>query len=306
MSASQWLWLAALSVLWGGSFFFTGYAVREIDAVTLVFFRVALAALVLLPLVYARGLSLPMLGAAWIPFAVMAILNNVIPFTSMALGQARIESGLASVINATTPVWSVLLLHLFTADERLTWNKFIGVLLGAGGVAILIGPAAFGGLNAQLTGILFLLITTGSYGCAAVWGRRLRGIPPVVTAASQLTASAIVMLPLVLIIDQPFAPGGLLSGTASWPSPTLIGAVVALAVISTACAYLIFFHILSVSGPANAMLVTLLIPISGIALGALFLDETLLPRHFIGFAVIATALIAIDGRLLRSMRPATE
>ncbi|MEO1651864.1 MAG: DMT family transporter, partial [Pseudomonadota bacterium] len=140
----------------------------------------------------------------------------------------------------------------------------------------------------------------------AVWGRRLRGIPPVVTAASQLTASAIVMLPLVLIIDQPFAPGGLLSGTASWPSPTLIGAVVALAVISTACAYLIFFHILSVSGPANAMLVTLLIPISGIALGALFLDETLLPRHFIGFAVIATALIAIDGRLLRSMRPATE
>ncbi|MEO0791638.1 MAG: DMT family transporter, partial [Pseudomonadota bacterium] len=189
MSASQWLWLAALSVLWGGSFFFTGYAVREIDAVTLVFFRVALAALVLLPVVYARGSSLPILGAAWIPFAVMAILNNVIPFTSMALGQARIESGLASVINATTPVWSVLLLHLFTADEKLTWNKFIGVLLGAGGVAILIGPAAFGGLNAQLTGILFLLITTGSYGCAAVWGRRLRGIPPVVTAASQLTAS---------------------------------------------------------------------------------------------------------------------
>ncbi|MEM1306134.1 MAG: DMT family transporter [Pseudomonadota bacterium] len=289
MSVTQWLWLVTLSVLWGGSFFFTGVLVEDLSPLTLVLCRVGLAAAVLVPLVYTRGHALPASVEAWIPFVVISILNNVIPFTAMALGQTYISSGLASVMNATTPIWSVLMLHLFTSDDKLTWNKAIGVGLGAVGVAILIGPDAFDGMTTQVTGILLLCITAISYGCSAVWGRRLKGTPPLVTASSQLVGSTAILIPLVLVIETPTS--------LALPSPATMGAIIGLAVASTAVAYLIFFHVMQVSGPANVMLVTLLIPVSAIALGVVFLNETLLARHIIGALVIGSGLLAIDGRI---------
>lgn len=290
MALSQWGLLAILSVLWGGSFLFVGIAVQELPALTIVLCRVALAAAILTPFVFALGHRLPSTLSAWWPFFVMALLNNVVPFTAIVFGQTQIASGLASVLNATTPVFAVLLAHLLT-DDKMSWNKIAGVLIGVGGVAILMGPAVLGSDKSSLLGMGLILVGALSYGCAGVWGRRLRATPPLVSASAQLICSSLVMAAIAGLVDRPWA--------LPVPSARTICAMIALAALATALAYAIFFRILSVSGPANVMLVTLLIPISGIALGALVLGETVLPRHIIGAAVIASGLLVIDGRLFR-------
>lgn len=291
MSTTQWLWLVALSILWGGAFFFIGVAVDHVPALTLVLARVAIAALVLIPIVYLMGHRLPTTWQGWVPLVGMSLFNNVIPFTAIVSAQATIPSGLASVLNGTTPIWTLLLLRVFTDDHPLTTNKIVGVILGALGVGILMGPDAFTGRDAQVIGVVLMLIATASYGASAVWGRRLSETPPLVSSAGQLIGSTLILLPLVLIMDQPW--------TLSPPPLSVVAAIVGLAVVSTAVAYLIFFHIITVSGTANVMLVTLLIPVSAIALGITFLDETLLTRHIVGALVIGCGLLAIDGRLFR-------
>ncbi|MEL6872056.1 MAG: DMT family transporter [Pseudomonadota bacterium] len=292
MSNSQWLWLILLSILWGGSFFFVGVAVDDVPPLTLVAARVALAAIVVVPVaVLVLRQSVPMTATAWGAFAGMALFNNIIPFTSITMAQAHIASGLAAVLNATTPLMSLLMLRVFVADQPLTANKIGGVLVGIAGVAILMGPDVFGGLGGQTTGMALMLVATASYGLAAVWGRRLRSTPPTVSAAGQLTCSSLFLIPLALLVEQPLSlpvPG--------WP---VILSIIGLAVLSTAIAYMIFFHILSVSGPTNVMLVTLLVPVSAIALGTLVLGETLLARHIVGAFVIGAGLLVIDGRLFR-------
>ncbi len=288
MALTQWLLLAVLSVLWGGSFLFVGIAVEDLPAFTIVLWRVALAAAILVPVVLAMGFRLPSTVRDWWPFVAMALLNNVIPFSAIALGQQQIASGLASVLNATTPVFAVLLTHLLT-DDKMSWNKLAGVLIGAGGVAILMGPAVFGSDQTSLVGMALVLVGTLSYGFAGVWGRRLRTTPPLVAAACQLVASTCVMAILAGSVDRPWM--------LPMPSTRTIIAMTALASLATALAYVIFFRILAVSGPANVMLVTLLIPISGVALGALVLGETVQQRHIMGAAVIASGLLLIDGRL---------
>jgi len=293
MTVSQWAWLALLSILWGGSFFFVAVAVHSVSTLTLVLCRVGLAALVLLPVVWWSGLSLPRTAVAWLPFAGMALFNNILPFSLISLGQTQIASGLASVLNATTPLWTVLIAHLLTRDEKLTAGRIAGVALGVAGVAILIGPAALEGRTATAFGMACVTAGAISYGIAGVWGRRLRATPPIMSATCQLICSSVALLPIVLLIDQPWLN--------PLPSTSVIAALVALALLSTALAYLVFFHILAISGPANVMLVTLLIPVSSIALGTIVLGEVLLYRHILGALVIATALIVFDGRLLRRL-----
>lgn len=294
MTPSQWLYLILLSVLWGGSFFFVGVAVHDVPALTLVFLRVGLAALFLLPIVLAMGLRLPTSGTAWLPFIVMAVLNNIIPFTLITLGQREIASGLASVINATTPLWTVVIMHLFTADEKLTLNRAVGVATGVAGVAILMGPEAIAGQSSSLFGMACVIGGTISYGFAGLWGRRLKATPPLVTAACQLTASAAILLPAALIIDH--------SWRLAMPAAHIVWSIVGLAVLSTALAYIVFFHIMKVSGPTNAMLVTLLIPVSAVLLGTLVLGETLRLGQIVGAIVIGSALIIFDGRALAWLR----
>lgn len=290
MSLSQWLYLVLLSLLWGGSFFFVGVAVHDVPAFTLVFFRVALAALFLWPIVMIFRLSPPGTLAAWWPFAVMAVLNNIIPFTLITIGQRDIASGLASVINATTPLWTVLIAHGLTTDEKLTSNRLVGVMLGVIGVACLMGPQAIAGETSSVVGMLLVIGATISYGFAGLWGRRLRETPPMMSAACQLTVSSLLLLPVALLLDRMWL--------LPMPASHVVWSIVGLAVLSTAIAYIVFFHILKVSGPTNAMLVTLLIPISAILLGTIVLQETLLPQHFLGAAIIGSALIIFDGRLM--------
>ncbi len=294
MTSAQWLWLVLLSVLWGGAFFFIGVAVHELPPLTIVLARVGLGAVVLWVIVFASARSVPREIGVWGTFAGMALFNNVIPFTAIVAGQQSISSGLASVLNATTPVWAVLLLATLTSDEPLTGRRIAGVVLGALGVAILIGPAALAGETSDLRGMVLVLLATFSYGCSAVWGRRLRGTAPIISATGQLTCSTLLLAPIVFLIDQPWA----------LPAPGLstVAAIVGLAIPGTALAYLVFFHIITVSGTANVMLVTLLIPVSAVALGVAFLGEELLMRHVLGGLVIAAGLVVIDGRVLRLLR----
>lgn len=294
MSRSQWLLLIILSVLWGGSFLFVGIAVKELPPLTIVLVRVGLAALLLVPVVLALGHRLPRTLEAWQPFFVMAILNNVIPFTLITFGQREVASGLASVLNATTPLFTLLIAHWLTTDETLKANKLAGVLMGIAGIAVLLGPEALLGRASSLFGMTLCVAACISYGFAGYWGRRLRQTPPLVSAACQLLCSSLVLAVLASLVERPW--------TLAWPSQRTVFALMGLAALSTSLAYVIFFRILGVSGPTNVMLVTLLIPISGIAFGILLLDETLLWRHIAGALVIGAGLLVIDGRALALLR----
>jgi drug/metabolite transporter (DMT)-like permease len=295
MTARVWLLLVALSILWGGSFFFIGVAVQALPPFTIVAARVGLAMLVLLVVLRVMRIDLPRGGRLWLAFVGLGLLNNVIPFTLFVWAQAQMPSGLASILNATTPISTVLVAHVFTTDEKLTPNRMLGVLLGFAGVAVMLGPDLLAGLGENLLAQGACLLATVSYACAGVYGRRFRqlGVAPMVTAAGQFMISSALMLPLALLAEQPWRlpfPG--------WPA---LAAVIALAVVSTALAYVIYFRIMNAAG-SNVNLVTLLVPVSAILLGVLVLGETLLPRHLIGFAVIALGLAAIDGRLFAPIR----
>ncbi len=289
MSLSQWGLLLLLALLWGGSFLFVGIAVKELPPLTIVLARVALAAILLIPVVYALGHRLPSTIAGWQQFFIMAILNNVIPFTLIVSGQKEIASGLASVLNATTPVFALLVAYGL-AGEPLKTNKLAGVLLGIAGVAVLVGPEAMFGRMSNVIGMVCLLGAACSYGLSGLWGRRLREYPPLVTAAAQLTCSTAMLIPLALLVDQPWA--------LARPSAETVVAIAALAAFSTSLAYVVFFRIMAVSGSTNVMLVTLLIPAFAIPMGAWRLAETLQLRHFLGAAIIALSLLVIDGRIL--------
>jgi drug/metabolite transporter (DMT)-like permease len=295
MTARDWLLLIGLSVLWGGSFFFIGVAVQALPPFTIVASRVGLAMLVLLVVLRAMKIALPGDRRLWLAFLGMGLLNNAIPFTLFVWAQAQVPSGLASILNATTPISTALVAHAFTSDEKLTPNRILGVLLGFTGVAVMLGPDLLSGLGDNLLAQGACLLATLSYACAGVYGRRFRrlGVAPLVTATGQLVVSSALMLPLALLIERPW-----LLPLPGWP---VIAALLGLAVLSTAFAYVIFFRIMGTAG-SNVNLVTLLVPVSAILLGVLVLGETLLPRHLAGFGVIALGLAAIDGRIFTLLR----
>lgn len=292
MHPQDWLLLAFLSILWGGSFFFVGAAERELPPLTIVLARVVFGALMLLPFVRIFGSALPRRAIDWLPFAGMGLLNNVIPFSLFATAMTYIPSGMASVLNATTPLFGVLVLAGF-GEERLVARRIVGVVIGLIGVVILRepGPAASG----QAIGILLCLGAALSYGFSGLWGRRmLKGVPPITSAAGQLVSSSVMMTVIAGAVDRPWTLP--MPGLATWLS--LIG----LAALSTALAYIVFFRILARSGATNVMLVTLLIPVTAILLGWLVLGEPLGPREIAGALVIGSALIAIDGRAFGWLR----
>ena len=295
MTASDWALLAVLSIVWGGSFLFNGVAVRELPPLTIVALRVATAAMALLLVLRLTGVELPRNRQAWAAFLGMSILNNVIPFTLIVWGQSHIASGLASILNATTPLFTVIVAHYLTTDERLTGQKFAGVIVGFVGVAVMIGAAAFVSLDAGILAQLAVLGAALSYGFSGVFGRRFKtmGIPPLATTAGQVIASSAILLPTALIVDRPW--------TLAMPSTGAILSLAALGLVSTAFAYVIFFRLLARAGATNVGLVTFLIPVSAILLGVLILGETLAARHIVGMALIGGGLILIDGRVMSGL-----
>ena len=295
MGPTEWLLLIILSVLWGGSFLFAKIAVTHVPPLVVVWLRVSIAAAILLALLPAFGVKLPRDGRFWRDVAVMGVLNNVLPFTLIFWGQQEIGASLAGILNATTPFFTVLLAHLLTRDERITGAKLAGLVIGIAGVAAMIGPDALNGLAgmglAAVLAQLAMLWAAFSYGCANIFGRRFRDRPPMALAAGQLSMSALIVTPVILATQAPW--------TLPMPPPEAIAAITALAVASTALAYVIFFRILGKAGATNMALVTFLVPASAILLGVLILGESLAPRHLLGLLAIACGLAAIDGRALR-------
>lgn len=291
MTPLEWGMLLALSTVWGGSFFFNGIAVQELPVFTVVVSRVALAAIILLIIMRLRGERLPQDRRVWTAFFAMGLLNNAIPFSLIVWGQQYIASGVASILNASTPLFTVILAHFLTSDERMTRGRFAGILIGFAGVAVMIGLDAVGELGVGILAQLLCLCGAISYAFAGIYGRRFRamGITPMGTATGQVIASSLIMMPLVLVLDRPWA--------LPLPSLTAIGALIGVAAISTALAYVLYFRILATAGATNLLLVTFLIPVGAILLGIAFLGETLLPRHIAGMALIGGGLAAIDGRL---------
>jgi len=294
MGLLEWSLLIALSILWGGSFFFAKVAVAELPPLTLVFCRVGLAAAVLLVLVKFSAQQMPKDRKTWVSFFTMGFLNNLLPFSLIFWGQIHIASGLASILNATTPLFTVILAHQLTADEKMTGNRLSGVLLGLLGVSIMLGPTVFAGFQLNLIAQLAILAAACSYALAGIYGRRFRDQSPLVTAAGQVSATTLMMLPLSIIIDRPW--------TLAVPSSATIGSVIALALLCTALAYLIYFRLLATAGATNLLLVTFLIPVSAILLGTIFIGERLLVNQFGGMVFIGLGLAAIDGRLWQWVR----
>jgi drug/metabolite transporter (DMT)-like permease len=294
MSLVEWLLLLILSVLWGGSFFFSKVALAELPPLTVVLARVGIAAVGLHLLLAALGQRVDVPLRTWGLFFMMGALNNLVPFSLIFWGQTQIASGLASILNATTPVWTVVLAHFFTQDERLSGNRLVGVLCGLAGAVVMIGPDALGGLGLNALAQLAVVGAAVSYAIAGIFGKRFRGIPPLVTATGQVTATALMMLPIALIVDQPWARQA--------PQPVTWGALLGLALLSTALAYIIYFRLLATAGATNLLLVTFLIPVSALLLGTTILGERLDLPDLIGMALIGLSLVAIDGRLLRVPR----
>jgi drug/metabolite transporter (DMT)-like permease len=293
MGTAEWGMLLILSLLWGGSFLFNGILVKSLPPFTIVAGRVLLAAIALNIVVRARGEAMPRDGKSWSAFFVMGLLNNMIPFCLIVWGQTHIASGLASILNATTPLFGVVVAHLLTADEKMSGNRLVGVIVGFAGVAYMIGLDALGDLGSNLLAQLAVLTAALSYAFAGIWGRRFRamGMSPLLPAAGQVTASSVLMLPIALIVDKPWTLP--MPGSETWL------ALLGLALLSTAIAYILFFRILATAGATNLMLVTFLIPVSALLLGVLILGEQLQARQLVGMALIAVGLAAIDGRLFR-------
>ncbi len=300
IDARDWSLLAVLSVLWGGSFFFNGVVLKELPPLTVVLLRVALAAMILLPVLRAYQIRFPVGLSGWKPFFAIALLNNVLPFSLIVIGQTYIPSGLASILNATTPLFTVLVMAA-AGDEKLHARRVVGIVTGLIGVIILHGQDVHGqGVHGQDlgfqsgegVGILLCLAAAFSYGLSALYARRkLSNSPPLATATFQLLASALMMTIVAAVFERPWQLP--MPGVTTWL------AMIGLAALSTALAYIVFFQVLRRSGSTNVMLVTLLIPVTAILLGYLVLGESISLREMIGALVIGSALLLMDGRVLK-------
>jgi drug/metabolite transporter (DMT)-like permease len=300
MDVRDWSLLAVLSVLWGGSFFFNGVVLKELPPLTVVLLRVALAAMILLPVLRAYQIRFPVGLSGWKPFFAIALLNNVLPFSLIVIGQTYIPSGLASILNATTPLFTVLVMAA-AGDEKLHARRVVGVVTGLIGVIILHGQDVHGqGVQGQDlgfqsgegVGILLCLAAAFSYGLSALYARRkLSNSPPLATATFQLLASALMMTIVAAVFERPWQ--------LPMPGMTTWLAMIGLSALSTALAYIVFFQVLRRSGSTNVMLVTLLIPVTAILLGYLVLGESISLREIIGALVIGSALLLMDGRVLK-------
>lgn len=289
--------LVSLSILWGGSFFFNVIALAAMPPLTLVTARITLAALLLYLVVRATGKTMPVDWRIWAAFATMGVLNNVIPFSLIAWGQTQIPSGLASIVNATTPFSTVLAAHLFTRDEKLTAGRVLGVLIGFGGVVAMIGAdVLIDSATGHLLGQLAILAATISYALSAVFARRFAraGVVPMTAATGQFVTAALFLVPMEIVIDRPW--------TLAAPGASALGAVFCLAALSSCLAYIIYYRILATAGAVNLMLVTFLVPVTAILLGTLAFGERLSVHQFLGMAAIGIGLAIIDGRPVTALR----
>lgn len=296
MDVFDWVMLVTLATVWGGSFLFNAILVTELPIITIVAIRVTVAALALWGFVRVTGRKIPDSPKVWGALLILGVLNNAIPFSLIVQGQTQITSGLASILNATTPLFTILVAGFFLTDERFSILRVLGVIVGFSGVILMVGPEALGGLEADFWAQLCALGAALSYGFASVFGRRFRElkVDPVMVATGQVTMSSLVLWPMALWIDGPQDILGLSFNAAA----SMFG----LAVLCTSFAYILYFRILERAGATNISLVTFLVPISAIILGVLVLGESIVIKEIIGMTLIGLGLAIIDGRLFQRLR----
>jgi drug/metabolite transporter (DMT)-like permease len=287
MNGGDWVRLLALSALWGASFLFYRMLAGELPPLMTTFGRVGLGGVFLAAMLAPRAAPISLPRARWGQFCMLALLTNLVPFTLFAWGEMRVQAGTAAILNAMTPMFSVVVGAAVFRSEALTAARVAGVVCGIAGVAVLIGPHAL--LGQDWPGELACLLAALSYGFAVHYARRVAGVSPPNKALGQLVAASAMLLPVVLLLDRPWA----------LPAPSLSGwvALVGIAVPCTSVAYLLYFDLIARAGANNAALVTLLVPVSALLLGAAVLGEPITWNALGGMALIAAGLIAIDGRL---------
>jgi len=298
MTAREWGLLIILSLLWGGAFFFAAVALKEVTHHGLAFFRVLIAAFALGLTAMLLRLPLPRSWAAWRDVAMLALFSTAIPFTLLYWAQTHIPSGLAAILNAMTPIFTILVAHFCTSDEKIDGQRLFGVLAGIGGVAIIVGPSGLGHQGGDILAEAAVLGAGLCYAFASVFGRRFAGQAPVMLSFMQMAVASVYLLPVMLLAGPPLR--------VPVPGLSTIGAVIALGLFSTALAFVMFFRILTRAGATNAILVTLLVPISAILLGVLVLGESLALRQFGGLTLIVLGLLVNDGRPLQFLRDAVS
>jgi drug/metabolite transporter (DMT)-like permease len=284
--------IGAMSLLWGSAFLLIEIGLRSFAPNTLVFLRMAIAAPVMLIALAALKEQLPRDWVSWRQLFVLGGINAAFPFILFFWGQQYLESGYSSVLNATTPLWGVIIAHLLTDDEKATPLRIAGVVLGLAGIVVMVGPDVLSGASQSLLAQVACIVSTVFYSFAAIYGRRLgqSAMTPMVVATGQVITAGLIMLPIMLIIDQPW--------TRATPSLDSVLAAVALGIPATALAYFLYFKTIDRAGASNAMLTAFIMPVVAILLGIAFLDERLTSGQIIGTALIALGLIAIDGRLV--------
>jgi drug/metabolite transporter (DMT)-like permease len=288
MSPRNLVILLVLSLIWGASFLFIKVAVATIPPLCVAFGRTSLAAVLLYLVLRTRGLRMPGRSPVWGTFLLMGFFNGAVPYTLITWAEIHIDSGLAAILNALMPLFTVLLAHLFTGDERLNWQKVVGIFLGFCGVVALIGPAALNGLGKDVLAQLAVMVAALCYAIAIIYGRRLKEITPLVSATGQLCCAAFLTLPMILVFDAPWTLS---------PSFISAAALTCLSLLGTALAYLLYYYLLPRIGSTNLSLVTYLIPITGVFWGALLLGERLHWSAFLALGLILAGIAGVNNRL---------
>lgn len=290
MTNKDWLRIVALGVLWGSSFLYAEILLRYLNPLMIVFLRVSLAGLILLLICLMKRVPIKLTGTDLFTIGVMGALNNVIPFSLIVWGQQTTTGGLASIINASTAFFSILLAALFIPQERLSWNRVGGVLIGVTGVAIAVGPANMLQFSENDTGKYMILLATISYAFAGVWAKlRMQNLPSMISATGMLVASAMMMVPLLFVTDTfQIAPIDMY----------VLFIAFQFAVICSVLAYLLYFKILETTGAGNLLICTIIVPPSAILLEVLVLDVVIGLNELAGLAIVTAGMIVLDGRLL--------
>jgi drug/metabolite transporter (DMT)-like permease len=288
MKTRNFFLLLFLATLWGPSFLFIKVAVGEIPPITLVLARVGIAAILLYIVLRLQGHNLPRPGRIWGHIAIVALFHNSLPFVLLSWGEQHIDSALASIVNGTTPIFTILLAHMLTTDDRLTSTKVVGVTLGMLGMVLLVAPSLFGGVEATTLGILAVIAVSASYGLAMVYSRKhLRGMKPLAAPTGQFLVATLYLLPLALLIDRPL--------TLSAPSTQAIASMLALAIFGTALAFIVYYRLIESADASYISMVTYLVPVFGVILGVLILDERLSWNAYMAFAMILIGVMIVNG-----------
>ena len=281
------LGILLLASLWGPSFLFIKVAVHEIPPLTMAAARVTIAALILLVVLRLRKRALPKGRHMWLKFTIAGLFGNAMPFVLFNWGELYIDSALAAILNGTTPLFTLVIAHFFTDDDRLSTRKIIGAIIGFGGLLVLVAPSLFGGVEATTLGLLAVLLAAFCYGVNIVFTRTyLRGLPGLVAPAAQLSMASVLLIPVALLVDQPYQ--------LAFPSLPAVSSLFALAIIGTGLAFIVYYRLLETTPASSMAMVTYLIPVFGIFLGVVVLNETLSWNAYVGCSLILIGVMVVN------------